>query len=62
VALGSIDWGTLAASFGVTPFTATNETELQWALDRAGECDGPSLIDARIDRSNYGAVLRAVRG
>jgi len=62
VALGSIDWGTLAASFGVTPFTASNETELQWALDRAGECDGPSLIDARIDRSNYGAILKVVRG
>jgi acetolactate synthase-1/2/3 large subunit len=62
VALGSIDWGTLAASFGVTPFTASNETELQWALDRAIECDGPSLIDARIDRSNYAATMKAVRG
>ena len=25
-------------------------------------CQGPSLIEARIDRSNYGATLRAVRG
>jgi thiamine pyrophosphate-dependent acetolactate synthase large subunit-like protein len=46
----------------VTPFTASNEVELQWALDRAGECDGPSLIDARIDRTNYAATLKAVRG
>jgi acetolactate synthase I/II/III large subunit len=62
VALGAIDWSTLAASLGVTPFTASDETELQWALDRAIECDGPSLIDARIDRSNYAATLKAVRG
>jgi acetolactate synthase-1/2/3 large subunit len=62
VALGAIDWSTLAASLGVTPFTASDETELQWALNRAIECDGPSLIDARIDRSNYAATLKAVRG
>jgi len=62
VALGATDWSKVAAGFGVTPFTATNETELQWALDRAIECDGPALIDARIDRSNYLATLKAIRG
>ena len=62
VALGTIDWPALAAGFGVTPFVATNENELARALDSAGKCEGPSLIEAKIDRSNYGATLRAIRG
>jgi acetolactate synthase-1/2/3 large subunit len=62
VALGAIDWGTLAASFGVTPLVATNDDEFVRALDSAANCEGPSLIEAKIDRSNYGATLRAIRG
>ena len=62
VALGAIDWPSLAASFGVTPFVATNDAEFARALESAAECGGPSLIEAKIDRSNYGATLRAIRG
>lgn len=62
VALGAIDWPALAAGFGLTPFVATNENEFARALDSAGKCEGPSLIEAKIDRSNYGATLRAIRG
>jgi len=62
VALGAIDWRTLAGSFGVRSWIATTEAELDRAGGEALECEGPTLIEAKIDRSNYGATLRAVRG
>ena len=62
VALGAIDWPALARSFGVAAWIARNDAELEHAIERALECSGPSLIEAKIDRSNYGATLRAVRG
>ena len=61
VGLGSIDWPALATSFGMTAFVAANDVELTRALNSAAECQGPSLIEAKIDRSNYGATLRAIR-
>jgi acetolactate synthase-1/2/3 large subunit len=62
VALGAIDWPRLAGSFGVPAFAAATEDELSRAIDQALACDGPSLVEARIDRSNYGATMRAIRG
>jgi acetolactate synthase-1/2/3 large subunit len=62
VALGPIDWPALAGSFGMAAWAASTEAEFAQALERAVGCSGPSLIEARIDRSNYGAMLRAVRG
>lgn len=62
VALGAIDWPALAGSFGVAAWIARNDAELGHAIEKALECSGPSLIEAKIDRSNYGATLRAVRG
>jgi acetolactate synthase I/II/III large subunit len=62
VALGAISWPALATSLGVTPFRAGDEAELERAVDGALQVTGPSLIEARIDRSNYGATLKAVRG
>jgi acetolactate synthase-1/2/3 large subunit len=62
VSLGAIDWPALAASFRVPAWAASDDAELERALGQAIECDGPSLIEARIDRSSYGAMLRAVRG
>jgi acetolactate synthase-1/2/3 large subunit len=62
VALGAIDWPALAGSFGVPAWTAASDEELERAIDPALVASGPSLIEARIDRSNYGATLRAVRG
>ena len=62
VSLGAIDWRALAGSFGVRSWVATNEAELDRAASEALACDGPTLIEAKIDRSNYGATLRAVRG
>jgi hypothetical protein len=35
---------------------------LQLALERAVKEDGPSLIEAKIDRSNYSRTLEAIRG
>jgi acetolactate synthase-1/2/3 large subunit len=64
VALGSVNWPRLAESFGVAPFVATNEDELASAIEQAQAMTsaGPSLIEAKIDRSNYGRTLVAVRG
>ena len=62
VALGAIDWPALAGSFGAASWAAANEAELERAIEQALTCQGPSLIEAKIDRSNYGATLRAVRG
>lgn len=57
-----MDWAALAGSVGVPAWRADDEAGLATALARAMEVDGPSLIDAHINRSNYGATLRAVRG
>jgi acetolactate synthase-1/2/3 large subunit len=62
VALGAIDWPALAGSFGVPAWAAATDLELDRAIDRALAASGPSLIEAKIDRTNYGATLRAVRG
>jgi acetolactate synthase-1/2/3 large subunit len=62
VALGTIDWRLLAQGFGVASWSAANETDLDRAIEGALAQTGPSLIEARIDRANYGATLRAVRG
>jgi acetolactate synthase-1/2/3 large subunit len=62
VALGAVDWVALAGSVGMPGWTARDEAELKGAIDHAVAHDGPTLIDAKIDRSNYGATLRAIRG
>ena len=62
VALGSVKWPALAESFGAAGFAATNEAELEAALDQAIRVDGPALIEAKIDRSNYPRMLETVRG
>jgi acetolactate synthase-1/2/3 large subunit len=62
VALGAIDWVGLARSFGAASWSAADDGALDRAIGEALQCDGPSLIEAKIDRSNYGATLRAVRG
>jgi acetolactate synthase-1/2/3 large subunit len=62
VGLAPIDWPALARSVGLSSFAAGSEAELDQAIERALGCSGPSLIDARIDRSNYGDTVRAIRG
>jgi acetolactate synthase I/II/III large subunit len=62
VALGDVRWTAVAEAFGVAPFLAENESDLVHALDGAMRVDGPSLIEARIDRSNYARTLEIVRG
>jgi acetolactate synthase-1/2/3 large subunit len=62
VGLGAVKWTTLAESVGVAGFEAATESELEHALERARAIDGPSLIDAKIDRSTYGEMLRVIRG
>jgi acetolactate synthase-1/2/3 large subunit len=62
VALGTASWASIAEGFGATPFVAENERDLVRALDAASQVDGPSVIDVRIDRSNYARTLEVVRG
>ena len=62
VALGAVSWPALAAGFGVAASCATTEAELGRCIDQAVGRRGPSLIEAKIDRSNYGRMLAAVRG
>jgi acetolactate synthase-1/2/3 large subunit len=62
VALGDVNWPALAESFGVAAFSADSEAGLERAIEQSLAVDGPSLIDARIDRSVYAATLKAVRG
>jgi acetolactate synthase-1/2/3 large subunit len=62
VAVGPIDWTALARGFGVTPFVARDDRELAAAIDDAAGTAGPSLVETRIDRSNYARTFQAVRG
>jgi acetolactate synthase-1/2/3 large subunit len=62
ISLGEVKWTTLAEGFGIPAFVASTDEELARAIERALACDGPSLIDARIDRSTYGDVLKVIRG
>lgn len=62
VALGTVHWPAVAAGFGVAPFVARNETELANAVEQARRVQGPALIEARIDRSNYAKTSEAIRG
>ena len=62
VALGTVGWRALGESFGVASFIAHNDDELARAIEQAVAVDGPSLIEAIVDRSNYGAMLKAIRG
>jgi len=62
VGLGRVEWTKIAEGFGVAAFAAADEAALDAALEQASARGGPSLIEARIDASNYGRTLRAVRG
>jgi thiamine pyrophosphate-dependent acetolactate synthase large subunit-like protein len=62
VALGAVRWVRMAESFGIAGFEATTETELTRAIAQAVACEGPSLIEARVDRTNYGRMMTAIRG
>jgi acetolactate synthase-1/2/3 large subunit len=62
VLLPPLDWCALATSLGVAASRATDEAELDRAAAHALERSGPTLIEARVDRSNYGETLRVIRG
>jgi len=62
VALGTVEWKRIAQGFGLTAWIASSARELETALTSAMDVDGPTLIEARIDHSNYAATLKAIRG
>ena len=62
VALGDVRWRALAESVGVASFEASSDAALARAIDAAMAVDGPSLIEATVDGSSYGAMMRTIRG
>ncbi|HXT70445.1 MAG TPA: thiamine pyrophosphate-binding protein [Vicinamibacterales bacterium] len=62
VGLGDVLWTRIAEGFGIPSWSAANERELIAALGQAAAVDGPSLIEARIDRSSYTQIMKAIRG
>jgi acetolactate synthase-1/2/3 large subunit len=62
VSLGDVNWSALAASVGMAAHAAATERELEDAVSRALDHDGPTLIDARVDPGGYASILKAVRG
>jgi acetolactate synthase-1/2/3 large subunit len=62
VALGAMDWAAIARGFGAAGFSAHDDSTLDRALDDAIAAGGPAVIDVKIDRSNYGATMKAIRG
>jgi len=62
VALGGVHWSGLAEGFGARGLSASSEAELALAIETAAKHDGPTVIEAKIDRSNYGRMLKAIRG
>lgn len=62
VALGDVKWPALAQGFGIPAWTAKTMDELDRAIESATKVDGPTLVEARIDRSNYGETMKAIRG
>jgi acetolactate synthase-1/2/3 large subunit len=62
VAIGDVRWQELAESLGLAAVGARTEDELAQAIELAAGIDGPSLIDVTVDRSNYGAMMKVIRG
>src|SRR5262249_15952689 len=62
VELGTVSWTGLARAFGARAFCAESTGEIAAALEGAFAWNGPSLIEARIDPSNYAGILGAIRG
>ena len=62
VALGDLDWVRIAEGFGLMAWRTTTSAELDDAFEKAASANGPCLIEATIDASNYPATLRAIRG
>ena len=62
VALRPMHWTRIAEGFGMPGCSVTDARGLERALSSAVSAEGPTLIEAKIDRSTYGAMLRVIRG
>lgn len=62
VTIGHVNWHDLAQGLGMASVAARTEDELTQAIELAAAVDGPSLIDVQVDRSNYGALMKVIRG
>ena len=62
IALGDLQWRRIAEGFRIPSWTASTVRELDAAITSAMDANGPTLIEARIDASNYSATLQAIRG
>jgi acetolactate synthase I/II/III large subunit len=62
VCIGDMDWPAVARGMGWRGSRATSAGELRQQLRDAVAADGPSLIEACVDPSGYGDMLRTLRG
>ena len=62
VGLGDLNWSRIAEGFGIPAWSAGTPAELETSLGRAATVNGPSLIDARVDRTIYPSIMKAIRG
>jgi acetolactate synthase-1/2/3 large subunit len=62
VGIGDMDWPAVGRGMGCRGSRAASARDLEQQLREALSSDGPSLIEACVDPSRYGELLRAVRG
>jgi acetolactate synthase-1/2/3 large subunit len=56
------DFAAVAAGYGLASANVSTLDELDAALDRSFDHDGPTLLDVRVDPSHYLDVLGVIRG
>jgi acetolactate synthase-1/2/3 large subunit len=62
VHLGRLSWPSIAEGLGAAAFVARTPGELESALARALDVDGPALVEATVDPGSYARVLTIIRG
>jgi acetolactate synthase-1/2/3 large subunit len=62
VRIGAMDWPLVARGLGLHGSRAGDAGALRRQLAEALEAGAPALIEARVDPSGYGEMLRSVRG
>lgn len=62
VALGPVDWVTMASSLGIRGYAADSMEGLRARIADIGSKPGPSLLAIRVESFDYVPVLQAIRG
>ena len=62
MAIGEVDWCSVAKGMGLLAFVADSEASLRDGLHETRDHKGPVLIGAKIDPGTYPDLIRALRG